>query len=785
MPAFQYKVTIDVADVRRATANTVKDLASANAAMARDTLKTINTQVASYGTLIKVMGRVGEAAKKAALASKAAFQDTDKAIIASGQSVLKSRVRMVETEAKETEKQIKRIGEAAAKSEAVRTAAVFRGISKRAEALKKEADTTSRAFGEATGGGGGGGGRSRGGRTDYTSRFGQVKFDAFGAVRQFGSQYSDASQAARQTRATQQSAVFGAIAAGGGGVKEAFAAHEQVKAFVKENAGIGIKSDDTIAALAAAQEQFSVLQPKNGQTQQQAMSDALDDVKLAHQTYNDPTQVARIGGMLRQGGLDKDTRREVMLSMIGMAQQGSVELGSVTSEGLAPMQQRISTSLSKLGPGASAADRQAAIATSIRKSMAEAEVYAGAGTGVRRAIGNTANLELALNDPNAQDKMLGNIRNKYKENDPRRQQLIDRLFKKDDTRKTGYALRENLTDPMALIGALGEATGGNSLEVQNLFSGGGKKNPQAMQRNWRALVGQMMTVNPETGKANYERVNDLLNPTGADKFGEDDVTRMAAVRGVEDQSQLTANEEATVAAYRDNSSALKSLTDQVANLAAQHPILTQALTALGASIGGSLFARAGTFVAGGGGAAAPALAAGAPGVAPAAGAGLVNPVTAGVAAFVAGLKGGDMLLGWINGGDTDKGRSGRGRDSVFSGDTWGDAYRGFRGALVDEGVTDYAQGTWDQARAKGAKTIWNNRAGLSALQAEGGEGYQEATALMNRKTFMIDEQSMARFAELCAAALGRKPITMDPHDAVHVTSIMSVNRPGNQSTTET
>lgn len=479
--------------------------------------------------------------------------------------------------------------EAYEKAEKAKTRAHVRYAQQRAEAERRNG---------VSGGSRGGGG----GRTSFSASEGRISFSPVQAGRQFAQDIHGQIQDARQRRARTNRTFSGSFYQAGADEREAADMRNRAAAFARAN---GLDSAELAASLSAAQTEFSILGVRDDQraagmsdsaARRQNLEQALSNAVFARNTDQDAGEVLRVTGMLQQAGITGDNQRQVMLALTGMAQRGAVELGSVTRTALGPLQGRMATAVARLGPGATEQQRARAQQDAVLQSFAEMEVAKSLGQSPR-AVGNVMrNIENALSDPSVQQRVLHNITaSSMSASDKNRAR--DAMFERGADGR--YTMRANVArSPYDFAKALQAGFGGNSELMQNVLGGGGRGNPQSLQRNWRTMLGLLMGGGG-AGTEN-DRIAALLRGVGSD-FTERDVARGAGIFANDDVSQLNTNQETREQALTNNTSELTKLSNQFAQFTANNPFTVTAMNALGSALGGSLLSRFGTFSIGAGG----------------------------------------------------------------------------------------------------------------------------------------------------------------------------------------
>jgi len=547
-------------------------------------------------------------------------------------------------------------------------------------------------------------------------------------------------QGARAQYAGGEHGVNNALFQAGGGAGEARGFRNSIFSFL-QGAGRGLTFDQVSGALQAGQTEFSVLGNRgpnsNPQTRAAALQDALGDMALARNTYQDPGEVLRVSGLLRQQGLTPQQRRSTLLALSGMAQAGAVELSGVTRTAMGPIQARIGQALAAMPRGASERDRQAAVQRTIGQGLAEIEVARGLGVSPRMAGNVMAVMGTALQSDVTQSRMLTNIRSAR---NPAMRALESTLFSRDSHGRS--SLNQEFRDPLTLIQRMGEL-GVTGVQAQNLFAGSGRGNPQSMQANWRRLMGSMLGEDAE-GTPAWERVRRLQSATTP--LTEDDLRRGASMIESEAGTDINANDARRMSTLTDNTAALVSLSIAMSRWQADHPFLDN--TPMPGMPGGG--GGGGGVIAGIAGGAVPTALAGAGGV--------------GVAAGVSGMA---LALGGAFVG-TDIASGGKSSDTMQR--LMGSDYRPSQ-ATRGGGLTNIAdRGVWRDVQSWFMPSRPDRVADSSHAAMKTGSAGDKSVA--------IRPADIAALATALGAAIRANPPAVAPHDVVHAASAAQSHRPG-------
>ena len=394
-------------------------------------------------------------------------------------------------------------------------------------------------------------------------------------------------------------------ALGGAGIRGfSGQAQRRVAAFAAQT---GMSYGSVVDALVTGQQRGSALEP-GGRTPEAALNDALATIRQGNATGTDAGQLLAARGRLGGAGISGGNLDEVMRFVQFAADRGSVEVDQIIQQGL-PGALRL---MSSRTAGVSPEQRQRAAVAAFRESVAVQEVMAGAGGRAGQVSNAYSSFQTALSTPRRQDLMRANLTN-YAQSltgtdaatQARRAAVMglvegpNALYEDDPTRRGARRLRGDIeSSPLALMDRVTQAMGGNSMAAANIFAGGGRGNAQGLLANVRLLMGTLGSINPETGRTRTDTVRALSagGYSAADLAG-----RQTAVEG-DDLSTIRRNEESRAQALTDNTSAVVRLARSIDNFATRNPIGSAALQTggglLGGLLGGALFPRIGTALAG-------------------------------------------------------------------------------------------------------------------------------------------------------------------------------------------
>lgn len=398
-------------------------------------------------------------------------------------------------------------------------------------------------------------------------------------------------RAARRQVAGGERAVGNAVFQAGGDRRESAARRQQVLDLAQRT---GLSFDEVSSAMLSAQTEFSSLGERGMSRQQrdQRFADFSRTIEFAASTGNNAGETARLQGMLTQSGFSSDMQSTLMRFAAGAAQSGAIELGGLTREGLGSIMRRMAIAEGALGPGATSAQREAAMAGAFRQQVAAMEVFRGQGSTARNAGNALASMQTALRDPSRQDKIRNNIENATSATtDPTRRAALtalrSQLFENDPTRAGQQRLRSQFTDPMQFQAALARAVGNDPTAAANLLSGGGSQNAQSLLSNQRLLL-SLMTAQDANGKSGADRILALQNAT----LSEADLSRGRDIFTNDTQAQINREETQRLKILTDNNSRLAQLAASLDRFRGEDPIAAAAARAAGGDVGEIVAAQA-------------------------------------------------------------------------------------------------------------------------------------------------------------------------------------------------
>lgn len=590
-------------------------------------------------------------------------------------------------------------------------------------------------------------------------------------------QYQDA----RRQRAQTAESLVGSLTQVGANRADVQAAMGLVTAQARAH---GMTSEQLASAVSGAQTEFSVLGTREQYAGMSAgdrsaailgrLRETLGSAVQGRNLGSDPAEFTRLSGMFRQQGLSSDTTQQLLARTVAMAQQGSVEAGSVTRSAMTPILRRMQQAQTALPDNATQPEREAAMQRAYIDSFAEMQVMRQRGYNPRLTGQNMANMNQALSGDVTAEKMRTNLRVAQHGARGELRKSLDTLlgtgdgglFEADPAQPNRTRLRDAYRgNALALAQHLHEG-GLDPTLMSNLLAGGGHGNPQSVQRNWGNILNSLSSTNAE-GITGYAAIQHLTGAT----LSQGEQTQMADVYENSPMAELNRNEERRLSALTDNTDSLKRMSDRFADWTAAHPSASAGLNAgftLGTGAVGwglnQMIRSAGGSAAGAaagvaGQSAAAGVVSGASGAFTAAGATLGATLGTALVSAVGGLALGEMLNRAIY-SDADRHQSTTGGDtSILSGTTWQGAWQG----LHD--VWD-AVGPAENHEATAKRLAMANQ----TPSAAGANDYSDPAKAAWRNTSApatIDPAAATIIAEAIAAKIQNLQVTVNPQDAAH------------------
>jgi len=496
---------------------------------------------------------------------------------------------------------------------------------------------------------------------------------ASGALQIASSAHSEI-QDVRQRRAAQETDLNTVLIQRGSSAAENAAARARIRDYAREH---HLDIGTTIDALREAQGRHNALGGRNEGERTQALEQTLRDVSFASLIDpNNTTGLTTFSAMLRQQGVDNDTRSQMLRSIAGQSFTGSVEAESALKAALPGMLRTVSS----LTANASPQERQAITRDVIQDFYAQLQTVAATGGRVGVTSNRISTLRTALSNQNTQNEIGAALNARTMTAEQRAE--FGRAFTQDATGawRMNQAVANSPSQAAALFGHLfnNDATavanflgthGGNIHSTKQLLT----KPATDLLTSYFAM-GQDAEGRPVR---QYDAVQALRQAT----ITPEQERQIEETRASEDRNNLIDNENARSQALGDNTSALRQLSDALEKLKSENPILAAAGGSLAGGAATSIVGRVFGLGARAGSAAGTALGATGVGTAVnAVGAGAAGAAT-GVGAMFAGglaaLAGGAAIGDVINRAISKKGEEHIG--SVFNADTW----RSFAGSIAE------------------------------------------------------------------------------------------------------
>lgn len=387
-------------------------------------------------------------------------------------------------------------------------------------------------------------------------------------------------QAARQGRAATAHTLNGAFYQAGIDGAEGDAMRATLQREVASGSLRGMSMDEIAAGLAEAQTQFSVLSGRDPAQRQAAFQDQLQLLAFARNTYQDPGNVLRVGGMLRGQNIQGEDRMTLIRALTGLGQEGSVELSDVVSQGLGSLMGNIAVATSQLRPGATAEERARVVQAATARTVAVSQVAARGGMTVRDSMNALRKADEGLASTRTADNFRAGLRARgftdaqigtvlATERDPRTGRTVNRFRSRDTTQ---------VFDQITTL------FNGDTTAASNFLRGGGHGTPQVFDAQVRRLYN---TLGSQRGQGTVSGAVEDIARRGR-QFGADDERRGRDMRNREDATGLQANAETGANALTDRSRRDVRASNAVADAAARNPFEAAAVQQAAGVLGGIL-----------------------------------------------------------------------------------------------------------------------------------------------------------------------------------------------------
>ena len=390
-------------------------------------------------------------------------------------------------------------------------------------------------------------------------------------------------QDARRRRAESEHTLNAAFYQAGIGGAEAQGYRATLQNEVANGSLRGLSLDTVASGLMQAQTQFNVLAGNSPDERRAAMQQQVRLMGFARDTFQDPSEVLRVAGMLQQQGVRGNDQTSVLHAMTGMAQAGAIELGNVTREALGPMMQNIARSVTA---GMTPAQRSQAVRNAALETMAVGEVTARAGGRSRDMLNALSKTRASITSERTQENLYARLQSSGGEQG---RALAAQMFDVRD----GHARLKEGTSAVGFMSQLVAGFGGDVNRVTNLVGAGGAGAPMVLDAQQRRLL-LLLASQGEGGQTIAQSVA-TMQQRGA-SFGTADVTRGAAIVEGEQRTELQSAEEKRDNALTDNTNALVNLSNSFAAWQTAHPVensaLGQGVELLNGLLGATLAPRA-------------------------------------------------------------------------------------------------------------------------------------------------------------------------------------------------
>ena len=427
---------------------------------------------------------------------------------------------------------------------------------------------------------------------------------------------------ARRTRAETDNTLNSAFYQARIGGPEATAMRARLEQEVATGSLRGLSMESVAAGLAGAQTQFNVLAGGSQAERAQGLERQIELMRFARNTYQDPGEVLRVAGMLQQQGVTGADQMATIRSMTGMAQAGSIELANVTRDALGPLMQNIARSVNA---NMTAEQRSRAVQSATLETMAVGEVTARAGGRSRDMLNALSKTRASITNERTQETLYARLR---QQGGAQGEALASQMF----TVQNGRARLREGTSAVGFLSQLVAGFGGDVNRVSNLVGAGGPGAPMTLDSQQRRLL-LLLASQGQGGQTIAQNVT-AMQREGA-SFSQADVERGRAMRDAEQLTAIRSAEEQRLRALNDGTSSVVRFSRSLDDFVSRNPIGAAALQSggglIGGILGGALFPRIGTALAG---TRVGAAVAGVP--ASAGGAGTAAGIGAGGAALVAG-----------------------------------------------------------------------------------------------------------------------------------------------------
>jgi hypothetical protein len=402
----------------------------------------------------------------------------------------------------------------------------------------------------------------------------------FGAAREAHGQIQDA----RRQRAESEHTLNAAFFQAGVSVPEATRMTARIQQEIASGSLRGLSMEQFAGGLLGAQVQSSVMTGATEADRSTNLNRQIELAAFARNTFQDPAEVMRVAGMLSQQGVTGGDQMDVLRSLTGMAQAGSIELSTLTSTALGPLMQNISRTTNQ---NQTAAQRSEAVRRTTAETMAIGEIGAAAGLTPRDALNAMAKLRTSVENPMMAERLDARLRASG------RGELAGQLVQ----RNAAGALELRNRNPVEFMSSLVQGMGGDTNAVTNLLSAGGRGSAMVLDSQQRRLI-NAMSSQTSGGQTIAQHITEMQG--AGTRFGIGDVERGRQLVEGEQRTELQSAEETRLGALTDNTSAMVNLSNAINNWTTRNPIASSALQSggglLGGALGGALFPRIGQAI---------------------------------------------------------------------------------------------------------------------------------------------------------------------------------------------
>lgn len=544
-----------------------------------------------------------------------AWKTSEAAMVAAVVQGSSNRLRLVQNEVTQRKQLLDSIRNTASQTERAVTRTIEEEARKRIAAQAAVGAAATAAARAGAGGGSGSGGARPAAATGggFSHRAAGLASRAVSATVGAGFQAMDMMHDARYRRAATMESVLQATTQVTGSRGAGQAVMAQITAAAREH---GIDANVLAQSVLGAQTEFAALGSRSdyaglSQAQQIArltvgdpsqngrggVAGIIAGAVRGRNLGSNPAEFSRLQAMFNQQGIRGDANDNLLASFVAAAQTGSVETGAVTRTAMMPimarMQMAATAAEAGFAPGMSDADRATArseaMSTAGHRAFVEMQVLASRGFSPRNAGNVLRTTGQALTSNVTAERMMHNIRAaRESATGPLRGQLdsllgtgANGLFEADPNQRGHSRLRQQYRDGVELASGLSSA-GLDATQMGNIFAGSGTGNAQSLQRNMRAIISSLMSLNAQ-GVSGFEAVKTISNArlSGADEAGMRDTFENSPM------ATFVRQEEQRLTALTENTGALGELSAALDRFRAEHPLAAPAIEGAGGMLLGA------------------------------------------------------------------------------------------------------------------------------------------------------------------------------------------------------